>query len=475
MLLVDNGKQRVIDFLSRYLGESIWRNGTIVIAGQPGTGKTVLSSTICYERALKDIPCLFMELYEDKEKLYRNLKSLGLDFEYLESKGLVKFVKLPIFSQEGLFEEFLRSISREIAKFKPGTLVVDSITPALEVIAESARSKAYLQNFFYELSKTINGVVVLTAEIPLGEHRIKTEGIEFIADAVIILKNEIEKDKVVRSMEVKKIRGEELRDSVIYFSIQKNKGIIFLEAPLSVEHREDIGVKLREIVEKTGLDIDVKPGEYIYIEVIPEHQSPEFTLLIPLIAAASGLKVLFISYLNIEEAIVKQLKEVIEKIIGVKSESLIESLIEKILSNMKFEYIDPFKYSLREQSYLEYSLINEYKPHIVVFHGVEISMCATEKPDRYRELLYQMILELKQRKIILVRISSRLDPHLSRFNALLADIVARAECINECREMKYYIGRKTGKQMTESSKELENYLKKLLEVMPLTTSSIKLN
>jgi len=104
VLLVDNGKQRVIDFLSRYLGESIWRNGTIVIAGQPGTGKTVLSSTICYERALKDIPCLFMELYEDKEKLYRNLKSLGLDFEYLESKGLVKFVKLPIFSQEGLFE-----------------------------------------------------------------------------------------------------------------------------------------------------------------------------------------------------------------------------------------------------------------------------------------------------------------------------------------------------------------------------------
>jgi len=45
------------------------------------------------------------------------------------------------------------------------------------------------------LSKTINGVVVLTAEIPLGEHRIKTEGIEFIADAVIILKNEIEKTK----------------------------------------------------------------------------------------------------------------------------------------------------------------------------------------------------------------------------------------------------------------------------------------
>ncbi|MEM3926655.1 MAG: ATPase domain-containing protein [Desulfurococcaceae archaeon] len=47
-----------IEGLDQVIGESIYPGTLLVIAGHPGTGKTTLSSTICYSNALRRYKCL---------------------------------------------------------------------------------------------------------------------------------------------------------------------------------------------------------------------------------------------------------------------------------------------------------------------------------------------------------------------------------------------------------------------------------
>jgi len=113
---------------------------TVMIAGHPGAGKTTLAETICYNNAVNGLKCLYISLYEDKEKHYRYMERLGLRLSEVEARGLYKYVKLPL----TLEVDFLvNEISKLISKGYD-IIVVDSISALLEPVLNNPEKRAWL-------------------------------------------------------------------------------------------------------------------------------------------------------------------------------------------------------------------------------------------------------------------------------------------------------------------------------------------
>ncbi|MEM2590642.1 MAG: ATPase domain-containing protein, partial [Zestosphaera sp.] len=210
-----------IEGLDKILGDFISPPYTMVIAGHPGSGKTTMASTICYSNALKGYRCLYVSLQEDREKLYKYMSMLGLDLEKTESAGSLRFVKIPMtLDIEGVSEAISKFVSEDY-----DVVVLDSVNPLLDILEKDSEKRSWLQNFFYTISRVINGLLILIAEMPYGSESLELGSIEFVSDAVLILKHRKEEGFLVRTLEIRKARGAPILLAEIPISIREGKGI----------------------------------------------------------------------------------------------------------------------------------------------------------------------------------------------------------------------------------------------------------
>ncbi|MEM0296830.1 MAG: ATPase domain-containing protein [Zestosphaera sp.] len=445
--------------LKEFLSDLFEKEGMVMVAGHPGTGKTLLASTVCYEKARNGHRCLYVSLQEDKEKLYLHLSNVGIDFNEVEKKGLLKHIRIPVFSEEEVVPDFIETISRCIAEFKPNILVVDSVTPVLDAVGSDVRARAYLQNFFYEVARVFKGVVILVAEIPIGDERVGAGGVEFVADAILVMKQRVEKGLLTRSMEVRKVRGAPLTVAEIPYSIQPKKGLLFIPPYRLGEVKETLNNLtipcdgLRQVLR------DLWITDHIYYEYPAEYRALTPALLIPLIWIANELKVLLISYRYPEDVLLKLLSTRLAEA-GAQDE-----VVRWVMEKLAFKSINPFMYSLVELNALENSLVDQVKPSMVVFHGVEVLMNSEPNVDKYFTLLYNQSLLMKRLGVSMTRFSSFVNEEYSRISTAVADIVIKVRCGELCIDHQAYVWRRFGEPMVLKPHQLETCLKQVLEYL----------
>ncbi|MGC8573506.1 MAG: RAD55 family ATPase [Caldisphaera sp.] len=201
----------------------------ILIAGNPGTGKTIGASKILYENMTKlGIKTIYVSFVETKSEYYKNLKRLGLDMEELEKKGLFTYLEEITFLNKDLIPDILNQILNTVEQTGAKIIVIDSISPLLQVTENIISLREILHNFFYRLSKIKGITTILIQEVPYGNENIGFGVEEFLVDAVIFLKTVQIKGRSIRIMEIKKARGSDVSLVSIPFIIRKDKGISVL-------------------------------------------------------------------------------------------------------------------------------------------------------------------------------------------------------------------------------------------------------
>jgi circadian clock protein KaiC len=181
-------------------------SGTItVLAGTPGTGKTILSQQIVFSNASPDAPAIFFQtLSEPTAKTLRYLKQFSLfDLKKLED-GSIQFIDLgEMLRAEGL-EKALSLLMNNIKKFKPAFVVIDSF----KVFEDLARSKEELRKFTYEVA--VNLMAWECTTLLLGEFSnidLESNPLFSIVDGLISLKSSSESGEQQRFIQVVKMRG----------------------------------------------------------------------------------------------------------------------------------------------------------------------------------------------------------------------------------------------------------------------------
>lgn len=409
-----------VDGLDDMFQKALVPGTTLLVAGHPGAGKTTFAATICYKNALLGKPCLYISFNERYEKFLRQMAKFGMHFEPLEEKKLFKFIRLPIISSKEIIDILADTLTKALSEIKAKVLIIDSATPISETLKAPEISRSVLQNFFYDITSVIKGLIVLIEELPLGRKTLSTSDIEFVADAVILMKHRIDEALLVRTIEFRKFRGAPLNVSEVPFSIREEKGIQVF-APITLESVPPPKRDVTYYFPCTALERAVKeiyPGTTILIATPPHARSATLGLY-PLIALSvlNDLDFGVISYRYSSEEI-KWYITLIANHLGVPC--------DEILKRLKFaEGLNPTAYSLEELLYKENELIEKYKPNMVLFHAPELIVDYVDNLQRYRRLLYNQLLFTKVNNIITFRYISPSDERHFMLQASVSDVIFR--------------------------------------------------
>lgn len=446
------------DYLVELLGDFSREPRLVVVAGHPGSGKTTFAATICLYTMERNGRCLYISFQEDRDRLFKQLSSVGIDFSVFESKNLLRFVKIPVPASEDAAQLFVDGVSRIVADYGPRTVVVDSITPLFNCLRDDAKARAYLQNFFWELQKVVNGAVVLVSEIPLESESAELGWIEFVADAVLILRYRVVRGLVERMLEIRKVRGRELTVAEIPFSIKSGEGIILYPPIILSEVRSP---RRRRVFThyRDGSLIEVeKPAQIAYIEY-----PPELSLSLPLVATIlthvlsdGDGKILLIEYWFPEE----QIREFIADALRLYGAS--KEVVEHILKRLVIRNINPTALSTAELVSRVVDYIENVNPVAVVFHDALLPTSMAIDTRYYINVIYNLLLHLKSMGIDVARLSSRTSIETD-LNKVLADHIVSIRCVDSvCSDFvaDVYID---GKRYRMSWTELENQTKKIIE------------
>ncbi|MEM4564464.1 MAG: ATPase domain-containing protein [Desulfurococcaceae archaeon] len=447
-----------IESLDKLIGDAIVPGSLVVIAGHPGAGKTILASTICYANTLRGHKCLYISFQESKGKLFRVMKRLGIDLGSVEEKGFLKFVNLPLILMP---EEFLSEIKKIIEQNEHRVVIIDSINPLLKTVESDVAKRAILQNFLFALPSIINGLTILLAELPVGKETIWLGGLEFVADSVIIMRHRIERNMLVRLMEIRKTRNAPILVAQIPFSIIEGRGIeawpppIIEEVP-SVREEEELKLPCKAL--STAFS-HLHCGHVIYI-TYPADARPWFIPVIFLgLAIRNDLKILIISYKYSPQEMVQLIKRSLMKL-GVKN---VDKLISKYF---KLVGVNPFSMSIQQLLVHEVNLVKEIKPSVVVFHGVEVPFSASEIAE-YMPHLFNQLNYLKKERALIARMGSYLDEKVHAVNASISDVVIKIDLIkanNGSLSYNAYLWRRGEEPLLINASEINECLNEVKEL-----------
>lgn len=194
--------------LDRVLGGGLAAGSAMVIAGAPGTGKTVLAQQIAFASATQQAPAVYVtSLSESQVKLVRHLEGFTF-FDKAALDNRVRYQDVSEFLDKApddgdAIGSIVDQITRMALRERPAVLVIDS-AKALRDHGDAAAFRTYMHRLVSRLSFS-DTVLILVGEY-VGDDL--TTGAEFaVADAIIELSLEQGGWQDQRSLRVHKMRG----------------------------------------------------------------------------------------------------------------------------------------------------------------------------------------------------------------------------------------------------------------------------
>lgn len=408
--------------LDQYFKEALHPGITILIAGYPGAGKTTFAATIGYRNCLKGEKVLYLSFFEHADRFKSQMRSLGLDFEEHEKNGLFKYVKVPLIPSQEAVDSFVRRLMELATSFQPRIIVIDGITPLVQVMRDESKIRSFLQTVVYDVPRIIQGMLILVADLPFGAEEVKLAGIEFTVDAVFIMKYRVITSRIIRFLEIRKIRGAPLNIAEVPYQIAKKKGIKLFFPTLLHELKppkfnEELyfGIPI--------LDKSIAPlykGIVILVTFPPQARTILYTIspFIKLVIQ-NRLKSLIISYKYSDQ----ELSTILDRVLKAIGYPINE--FKKLI--LGFYSFNPTAMSFQEVFFREDEIIEKLKPDMIAVHGLDIIFKIVEFSgtglDRLFVSLHNRLLVHRSNGKIIIYFIPKLGKRLTDTLASLADMV----------------------------------------------------
>lgn len=235
------------------------RGFTVTIAGNSGTGKTILGSQFLYN-GLTSEPNehgVYISMSESKSQFYATSKKLGMDFEKFENQASFIYLDFISLSNDGIqdaFEEILTAIRSVSAK----RIVLDSFSALAMSFKDRVESRITIQVFLGKIMRAEGITSMIISEIPHGRNDLGDGIEESVADAVIKLEHGPDNASPI-FLKVLKMRGTAINKEKHVCSITSEGIILYpkqkirMDFPASEKRIASGIVNLDEKIDGNGL------------------------------------------------------------------------------------------------------------------------------------------------------------------------------------------------------------------------------
>ena len=179
-----------------------------IIAGNPGGGKTTLAHQIMFANATRERPALyFTVLGEPAVKMLRYQQQFSF-FDMAKVDGAIRFVNLSHVVMEKDLGEVLDAIVKEVEDSNAGIVIVDSFRTMLRN-GQSDAGGMDLPDFIQRLALNLTSWQVTSFLIgEYSEAEFRDNPVFTVADGLLWLHQSVERNSIVRKMQVIKMRGQ---------------------------------------------------------------------------------------------------------------------------------------------------------------------------------------------------------------------------------------------------------------------------
>ena len=229
-----------------------------LVAGGPGSGKTILAHQIMFANATVERPALyFTVLGEPTLKMLRYQRQ----FSYFDpdlAGSAIQFINLSAEVMEQALGEVLQRIVSETERAKPGIVVVDSFRTLGSPHGSAERGPTFdLEQFVQRLALHLTSWEATS--FLLGEYGVEEQRnpVFTVADGIIWLSQVTDRNSVVRKLQVVKTRGRAPMPGLHTFRITDNGLQVFPRIPeqtgkRKLRKRERLSTGVPGIDEMTG-------------------------------------------------------------------------------------------------------------------------------------------------------------------------------------------------------------------------------
>lgn len=189
--------------LDAVLDGGFLQGGTYIVAGMPGTGKTILGNQICFHHVSQGGRVVYVTLLaETHGRMLAHLRGMAFFSEEPLASALHYVSAYRVLTQEGLkgLLELLRQLIRE---HRASMLVLDGLVSA----SASAPNELAFKEFVHELNTLVSVIGCTTFLLTNGHSPEDVHPEHTMVDGLIELTDELIGVRAVRELIVRKFRG----------------------------------------------------------------------------------------------------------------------------------------------------------------------------------------------------------------------------------------------------------------------------
>ncbi len=179
----------------------------ILVAGQPGAGKTTLATQFLYNGATE---CgetgVYATFVESAAKIKLDMLKFNWDLAKLETERKITVLDLIQAASEKSVAVNLDVIMSAVKALQANRLVIDSLTAMTTYIKTKEEARGFI-SIMKKILEECRCTTMLLTEIPWNKNEIGSGFEEFVADCLIILESTLDRFRIKRRLYIPKMRG----------------------------------------------------------------------------------------------------------------------------------------------------------------------------------------------------------------------------------------------------------------------------